>query len=180
MPDHDQDQPGGPALSQQVRDAARTKATDAVKEMVAQFGGRTVLRVRSRSSTWPGVNTIEPEPIAYLETARELERAAHALQLDYLRLAREAGRSWSEIGDGLGLHWAAVANKESIADEAYDYALRYDPRPGRRTFTWICPACRQAVTDHGPYRDPPDQEEGHTDSCPRWAASLAEWQQHSS
>jgi hypothetical protein len=176
----DHDQPGGPELAQQVRDAAQTKAADGLKDIVAEFGGRTVLRVRSRSLTWPGVNTVEPEPIACLEAARELERAAHALQSGYIRLAREAGRSWSEIGNGLDLHWAAIVNKESIADEAYDYALSYDPRPGRRTFTWTCPACQQAITDHGPYPDPPGQEEGHTDSCPRWAARLAEWQQRDS
>jgi hypothetical protein len=174
----DQDPPGGPKLGRQLQTAARTKAVHAVQAIVAEFGARTVLPVRSRSLTWPGINGVEPEPIACLEAARELERAAHALQVDYIRLAREAGRSWSEIGDGLDLHWAASANKESIADEAYDYALRYDPRPGRRTFTWTCPACHQAITDNGPYIDPPGQEHGHADSCPRWSARLARWQQH--
>jgi hypothetical protein len=32
-------------------------------------------------------------------------------------------------------------NNESIADEAYDYALRYQRGTGRRTFSWTCPAC---------------------------------------
>lgn len=79
---------------------------------------------------------MEPEPIACLEAARELERAAHAVQLGYIRLAREVGRNWYEIGDALDLHWAAVASKESIVDEAYDYALNLKWRPGgdRRSF----------------------------------------------
>jgi hypothetical protein len=176
----DHDQSGDPELARQVHDAARTKAADAVEDIVDKFDGRTVLPVRSRSLTWPGVNTVEPEPIACLEAAHELERAAHALQSGYIRLAREAGRSWSEIGHGLDLHRAASANKESIADEAYDYALRYDTDPRRRTFTWTCPACQQSITDHGPWPDPPAQEEGHADNCPRWTARLAEWQKSSS
>src|SRR4030088_1714795 len=106
----DQDQPGGWNHHQQLRAAAGTRAAGAVQQMLDEFGGRTVHQVRSRSLTWPSVNGVQPEPVACLEAARELERAAHALQLDYIRLAREAGRSWFEIGEGLDLHWAAVAN----------------------------------------------------------------------
>jgi hypothetical protein len=138
--------------------------------------------VRTRSLTWPGVNEVEPEPIACLEAARELERAAHAVQLDFIRLAREAGRNWYEIGDALDLHWAAVVNRESIVDEAYAYALDLGQRPGgdRRPFTWTCPACQQQISDHGPYGDLPEQQEGHAPDCPRWATQVADWQERRS
>ena len=132
------------------------------------FGGQTVLPVQTRSIIWPGVNGVEPEPIACLEAARELERAAHALQLGYILQARQAGRNWYEIGEALDLHWAASANKESIV-EAYDYAQQLDWRPGlgRQVLTWTCPACQQTIIDHGPYGDLPEQQEGHAAECRR-------------
>ena len=36
-----------------------------------------------------GVNCVEPEPTACLETAKELEWAAHAARLAYIRQARQ-------------------------------------------------------------------------------------------
>jgi hypothetical protein len=92
--------------------------------MVDESGASTVARLRSPLRTWPGINTVEPEPIAGLEAVMELERAAQNLIADYIRLARETGRSWYEIGDALNLHAAASANKLPVAEEAYDYALR--------------------------------------------------------
>lgn len=104
------------------------------------------------------------------------------MQLGYLRVAREAGRNWHEIGDALDLHWAAVANKESIVVEAYDYAQDLDRRPGldRQPLTWTCPACQDVIIDHGPYGDLPQQQEGHTADCPRWAAEVADWEERHS
>jgi hypothetical protein len=169
----DQAEPGARQTREQARTAARNKAAQAVHEMVHESGGRTVAQLRSPLLTWPGASTVEPEPIASLEAARELERAAHSLAADYIRLARETGRSWYEIGDALNLHAFASANKLPIAEEAYGYALRNHRGPGRPTFTWTCPACLLTITDHGPYPDPPNREEGHGASCPRQAAQLA-------
>ena len=175
----DQDKPGGWEHFQQLRAAAISRAVNAVQDMVSEFCGRTVQRVRSRALIWPGVNGVDPEPIACLEAARELERAAHDMQHGYILRARQAGRSWYEIGEALDLHWAASANKEPLAVEAYDYALRFDPRPSSQviTFTWPCPACEQTITDHGPYVDLARREEGHGPACPRWAAALAAWEE---
>ena len=147
-----QGQSGGHEHAQQLRAVAGAKAAEAVQDIVEGFGGQTVLPVRTRSLIWPGVNGVEPEPIACLEAARELERAAHAVQLGYICQARQAGRSWHEIGGALDLHWAASANKESIVVEAYDYALELGRRPGlgRPPVTWACPACQQTITDQGP------------------------------
>lgn len=71
----------------------------------------------------PGINTVEPEPIAVVEAARELERTARALTIGHIcQAAREADRNWHEIGDALDLLPAAAANKISTAEEAYDSA----------------------------------------------------------
>ena len=134
-----QGQSGGHEHAQQLRTVAGVKGAEAVRDMVEGFGGQTVLPVRTRSLIWPGVNRVEPEPIACLEAARE-----------------QAGRSWHEIGGALDLHWAASANKESIVVEAYDYALELGRRPvlDCPPLTWTCPACQETITDHGPYGDP--------------------------
>jgi hypothetical protein len=144
--------------------------------MVAESAGRTITQLRSAALTWPATNTVLPEPVACLESARELERAAHELIERYIRLARETGRSWYEIGEALDLHLGAVASKESIADEAYGYALRYQPATGRRKVTWTCPACQQQITDNGPWPDPPEREDGHAAGCGRRTAQLDAWQ----
>jgi len=99
----DQDKPGGWEHVQQLRAAAISRAVNAVQDMVSEFCGRTVQRVRSRALIWPGVNGVDPEPIACLEAARELERAAHDMQHGYILRARQAGRSWYEIGRALDL-----------------------------------------------------------------------------
>jgi hypothetical protein len=163
-----------------VAAAATTRVATAVDGMVREAGARTITQLRSAALSWPGTNTVQPEPVAGLESARELERAAHVLVEHYIRLARETGRSWFEIGEALDLHWAAVANKESIADEAYDYALRYQPGTGRRTFSWRCPACQQEVGDNGPWPEPPRQEDGHAGDCPRRTTQLRAWQRRAS
>jgi hypothetical protein len=122
------------------------------------------------------MNTVDPEPIAEIEAAHAIEKAAHALIRDLIRRAREAGRSWYEIGNGLDLHWDAVVTKDSIADVAYDYALRLQAERGMRTHTWTCPACRELITDHSPFwGELSTQEKGHSEDCARWTAELAEW-----
>lgn len=159
-----------------IKHEAAERIAGTIVEMVSGFGGRTVTELRSRALKWPGYNAVDVEPAAALEAARELERAARAAQVSYIRLAREAGRSWYEIGQALDLHWKAVVNKEAIDDEAYAYALRDDPRPGWRTFGWTCPACRELISDKGPWPELPEREEGHQADCPRRTAELAAWQ----
>lgn len=112
----------------------------------------------------------ESEPLTRLVAALELEHAAHAAQRSLIRQARETGRSWYEIGQALDLLWHAVVSNESVADEAYDYALRYDRvTVAKPTHTWTCQACQQVVTDHGPWPlRPEQQEECHASDCSRW------------
>ena len=70
----------GPAWP--LRAVVSAKAAEVVRDIVQALGGQTVLLVR----TWPGVNGVEPEPIACLESAKELEQAARMVQLEYIRL----------------------------------------------------------------------------------------------
>ena len=99
---------------------------------------------------------------------------------EYIRQAREAGRSWEVIGDALGLLFLASANKIGVGEQAYDYALAYDTSPGPRRYTWPCPACRQVITDQGPFPEVPGQDEGHDPACTRRAAGLAAWEEQRS
>ena len=142
---------------EELQAAAGARADQVVRQLVAEFGGRTVRRAGTRLLSRPGVNVVEPEPLACLETARELERAAHDMQLEYIRLARQTGRSWFEIGHALDLFWESTAGDDSIADVAYDHANRYDnPHWEKRDFTWTCPACQQTIIDHGPWPAVPE------------------------
>lgn len=128
------DSAGGVPLPSSTVQAARREVRCAVATMISESGGRTIARLWSTQQDWPGTNGITPEPVAGLEPAHAIEQAAHALIKDLIRQAREAGRSWHEIGEGLDLHWHPVLAKKSIADVAYDYALSYQAETGMRTF----------------------------------------------
>ena len=158
-----------------LRAALAEKAEAAVTSTVADSGGRAITEARTALLARLGTNGIKSEPLACLEAARELERAAHDMQLSYIRLARETGRTWYEIGHALDLFLEAAAGDDSIADVAYDRLRRYNPRWEKQDFTWTCPACQQIILDHGPWPDIPQQEEGHAPNCERRTDQLAAW-----
>jgi hypothetical protein len=61
-----------------------------------------------RSALRHGVSAGGQVPLAVparLEAAHALEQAVHDLVEDYIRQARQAGRTWYEIGQALDLHW---------------------------------------------------------------------------
>lgn len=62
-----QEDRGGWEHSQQLRAVVGEGVNQVIQAIVARFSGRTVHSVRRRSSTWPGVNDVEPEPIGCLE-----------------------------------------------------------------------------------------------------------------
>lgn len=105
-----------------------------------------------------------------IQLAREARQPGWWHSCGFIRQARESGRIWYEIGQALDLLWRAVASKESVADEAYDYALRYERiTVAKPAYTWTCQSCEQIITDHGPWPlQPEQQEEGHAADCPRW------------
>jgi hypothetical protein len=155
----------------QLRDLTHAATAEVVDYLVDRFGGDNYSLLLTRPDIWPPIDMTESEALTRLVAAFELEQAAHAAQRGFIRQARETGRSWYEIGQALDLLWQAVASKESVADEAYDYALRLEPYKNRQTYTWTCQDCQQTVTDHGPWPLPPSQE-GHASDCPRWNRRL--------
>ena len=161
-----------------VEAAARREICRAVARMVAEAAGRALTPLRTTELTWPGINTVQPEPVAQVEAAHALEAVAHAHIENLIRLAREAGRSWHEIGDALDLHRQAIAAGEPFAEVAFDYALERQVGKSVHRLTWTCPACRQLITDHGPFEELPDNEQGRTDHHARRAAELTEWHEH--
>jgi hypothetical protein len=162
----------------QLKQAAGAATADLVRDLVSQLGGTTISLLRTRLDLWPPIETAESEVITAIVAARELEQAAHAIQAGYSRQARETGCTWYEIGQALDLLWYAIVSNESIGDEAYDYALRYDPGATRKPYTWTCQTCQQVITDHGPWRQLPAQEERHALDCRRWTHRLAAWRRH--
>jgi hypothetical protein len=173
--DHHDQHGGLRQTRQKLIAAAEAHAAHALRDIVVQSGGTTVTELRSHRVTWPGIEVAEPDPIATLEAAHELERAAYRIAADSIRRSREAGRSWYEMGDALDLHSAAAANKLSVAEEAYGEAVSYDSASRCLTFTWKCPACSQVITDLGPFPELPDQERGHSANCARWTAHVDSW-----
>jgi hypothetical protein len=80
--------------------------TEAIDEIPA--GRRTTGRLRRAMGAAVGVSVGGQVPLAVparLEAAHALERAVHDLVEDYIRQARQAGRTWYEIGQALDLHW---------------------------------------------------------------------------
>jgi hypothetical protein len=95
------------------------------------------------------------EPLAGARAARDLELAARGTARDYIRQAREAGQSWDQIGQALGVAPNGDADQTgmTVAEAAYTYAagsphtdtaVRYG-----RSFVWRCRSCDQAISDRG-------------------------------
>jgi hypothetical protein len=114
-------------------------------------------------------------------TARDIELAARREARDYLRAAREAGHSWDQIGQALGVAPNADADQAglTVAEAAYTYAagnpntdtaMRYG-----RSFSWRCQSCNHTISDRGLIGGPADDELGHAEDCTRLAAAVAEW-----
>jgi len=116
----------------------------------------------------------DAEPMAGLRAATALRFAMRRLAKDYMRLAREDGHDWQEIGTALGFERLAES-RISVAGAAYDYATG-NTAFGQRSFAWICHQCRGTVIDRGPEAgSPADCEEGHADGCRRLATAIAAW-----
>ena len=159
-----------------IRTAARDKAGRATRDMVLRLSGDPRTRIELPPPAERTADLAAQHPLASLEAAAELEQAAHDLVAEHIRLARQADRTWYQIADALHLHAVACANKESAADEAFSFALQYRSIADQRNIIWTCPACHQKITDHGPWDELPEQEDGHTADCPRRTAELAAWQ----
>lgn len=170
-----QERPGKVTSRSQLRALTDAATAEVVDYLVEKFDGDNYSLLKTRPDIWPPIDTTKSGPLTRLVAAFELEHAAHAAQRNFIRQARESGRSWYEIGQALDLLWQAVVSKESVSDEAYDYALRLEPHQSRKIYTWTCQACQQTVADHGPWPRLPAQQEGHALDCPRWSHQVGMW-----
>jgi hypothetical protein len=112
--------------------------------MVAEAEGRTIALLRATALSWPGVNTVEPEPIGGLEPAHALEQAAHLLIKDLIRLAWQAGAA----SLGLATRWTCTAYRSRQRTDGRG-RLRLRPRvsgrPGRAHVHVDAPGLRAAA-----------------------------------
>ena len=159
--------------------AIRHHARQAVAGLARDRGAEFTTREVHRGS---GMAVRDLEPLDGARAARDIELGARHAARDYIRQAREAGHSWDQIGQALGVAPNADADQTglSVAEAAYTYAtgspdtdtaMRYG-----RSFTWRCRSCDQAISDHGLIAGPADAELGHAGNCPRLAAAIAGWE----
>lgn len=142
-------------------------------------GKRHLSAAASRPTKWPGDGGLGLEPLTGLHASRQVELAARHAAHDYVRRAREEGRSWHEIGQALGLEPGADRDSagRTVADAAYAYVAG-DPDSGDaggygRSFAWQCRSCDGTISDRGPYFGPADGERGHAEGCQRLQATIA-------
>jgi len=147
-------------------------------DLASAVGAQATTRPAFRGShaTVPDV-----EPLAGLAASRRLELAAREHGADYVRAAREAGHSWQDIGNALGLVPDGDAQQagETVAETAFTYAAGHPDtetacRYGR-SVNWTCGSCDELISDHGLSNGPAEDERGHAGTCPRLAATVAAW-----
>ena len=154
-------------------DHARRAVTGLARDRGAEFTTRPIFADSD-------LTVRDLEPLAGARAARDIELGARYAAREYVRQAREAGHSWDQIGQALGLAPGADADQAglTVAEAAYTYAAgRPDTEaPWRpRSFFWTCRSCDQAISDRGLINGPADDEPGHADDCSRLAAAIAEW-----
>jgi hypothetical protein len=166
-------------------------AADAAHPTLAQEAGAAisgaVLRLAYMTGAqivhaqpWPGASFTEeqPEPGAGIRIALALERAARAGVRVFIARAREAGMSWEQVGEALGVAELARQRGSTLAEAAFEYAAQ---RPAYLTgqlgaVRWTCQACGELISDRGPLGDhPAEVEQGHAEGCQRLAVAVAEW-----
>jgi hypothetical protein len=160
-----------PTLAQE----AGTAISAAVLRLAYMTGAQII-----HAPPWPGASFDEeqPEPGAGIRIALALERAARAGVRVFIARAREAGMSWAEAGEALGVAELARQRGSSLAEAAFEYAAARSAYLSGQlgVFRWTCPDCGEVVSDHGPSGGSPAEDEaGHAEGCQRLAAAVAEW-----
>jgi hypothetical protein len=154
---------------------AGTAISEAVLRLASMTGAQIV-----HAPPWPGASFTEeqPEPGAGIRIALALERAARAGVRVYIQRAREAGMTWEQVGEALGVAEQARARGSSLAEAAWEYAAERSAfLTGQLgAFRWTCPDCSELISGRGPSgRNPAEDEQGHAAGCQRLAAAVAEW-----
>jgi hypothetical protein len=126
----------------------------------------------------------QPDPLAAVRAAREMQWTAAGLLGEYIDRARGRGVSWGDLAASLSI--TGDADEEGIppAEAAFHFATtgridgdvphrRWGDEPYR---SWRCASCREWVHDRGPFNGHPDDDEtGHAPGCARHAAEVAAW-----
>jgi hypothetical protein len=118
-------------------------------------------------------------PLSGADVSRQIELAAREHARDYIRLAREGGYTWHEIGAAMRLVPDGDAQQagDNVAEAAFTYAAGHpDAEHARRygrSVAWHCGSCDRAISDHGLCNGPADDERGHAGNCSRLAATIA-------
>lgn len=160
------------------RRVASNLARRAMLDLASAVGAQIVTRPAFRGSH---ATVRDIEPLAGLAASRQLEVAAREHAAGYVRAAREAGHSWQDIGNALGLIPGGDAQQagETVAEAAFTYAAGHpDTETARRygrSVTWRCGSCDKVIIDHGLCNGPAGDERGHAQNCPRLAATIAAW-----
>ena len=158
--------------------AARRQARRAVISLARDRGADVTTRPLFAGSD---LTTCDVDPLDGARAARDIELGARHAAHRYIRDAREAGHSWHQIGEALGVVPGGDAQQagETAAEAAYTYAAGHpDTEHARaygRSFVWHCTSCDKAISDHGLICGPADNEAGHASNCPRLATAVAEW-----
>jgi hypothetical protein len=145
-----------------------------VLDLVREIHGDEAVERRARydGDRFP---ELVPTPLAGLWAADRLARRASREVASHARRAREAGHSWEQIGQALGIEPGEGRSVTEVAFERFagtaaSWSLR-DP-----SFVWRCPACDRVISDRGPYEGHPDDNQpGHGKDCSRLATELAGW-----
>jgi len=170
-------EPGREARENTIR-AARNAARRAALDLAVQDGAQVITRPAYHGAQ---AAVRDVEPLAGMRAAREVELGARHHVRGYIRGAREAGRSWRQIGAALRLAPGPEADKagQTVAEAAYTYAAGHpDSQTARRhgrSFSWRCGSCEGLISDRGPLEMPIDAEPGHAGGCARLAATMADW-----
>jgi hypothetical protein len=160
------------------RRAARNLARRATFDLARAAGAETITRPAFAGAQ---ATVSDVDPLAGLTASRRVELAAREHAVGYIRAAREAGHTWHDIGTALDLVPGGDAQQagESVAEAAFTYAVGHpDTEHARRygrSVAWTCRSCDRAISDHGLCNGPADDEVGHTDNCPRLAATIDAW-----
>jgi hypothetical protein len=160
-----------PTLAQE----AGTAVSAAVLHLAYMTGAQIV-----HALPWPGAGFTEeqPEPGAGIRIGLALERAARAGVRVYIQRAREAGMSWEQVGEALGVAELARQRGSSLAEAAWEYAAERSAFLTGQfgAFRWTCPECGEVVSDRGPLGDHlAEVEQGHAAGCQRLASAVAVW-----
>lgn len=143
---------------------------------IAKAGGA---QIRERPP-FPGSISVYQyaEPLAGIQAAEILAGSAARIRREYAEAARGEGIGWQQIGQALGLDQGDDAKSGyDLGVAAFEFFAGPPDLWREANFHYRCASCQDYITDRGPYEScPEDNERGHCDACPQFAAEVAAWQ----